>query len=160
MARLTILGETIMFTRGNGVAAPSHAPVPAQPAPVAHGQNDLEAFTIDLAVPLSGHRGAIGHLSFRQPTLGDYVDLGPISRTIASNPGNIEDMRIEVVEDPAAVLRWICRLTGQPEAIIRTMHPRDFAAVRTELSALMSEYQSQSGNAQRSGLANSSTPAG
>lgn len=138
-----------MFTRNGSIPAP---PAARPAAPTAH--NDIEAFAVELSVPLAGHHGPISHLSFRQPTLGDYVDIGPVSRTIATNPGDLESMRIEVVEEPQALLRWICRLANQPEAIIRTMAPRDFAAVRSEISNILAEYSS--GNASRTAPASSS----
>lgn len=144
-----------MFTRNGAIPpVPSAPPRAASPA----GHNDVEAFSIDLSVPLAGHHGPISHLSFRQPTLGDYVDIGPVSRTIATNPGDLESMRIEVIEEPQAVLRWICRLCGHPEAIIRTMSPRDFAAVRSEISIILAEYSA--GNASRTAPASSSVNAG
>lgn len=126
----------MLNTRNNGHAhnglaqASPHSAAPAR---------DI-AVRIELLVPLSGHAGAIGTLELKEALYGDYIDCGPVSHSLAQNIGRA-DLKIEVVEDPDAVMRWLVRLTGQPEAVLRTMSARDAFAVRREVSRIVAEFE-------------------
>lgn len=127
-----------MFNNGVSRGGPAQQ---VQAPPALASQAAMVDVTIDLAVPLSSPRGAIGTLEIRQATYGDWIDCGPIQRNLAINPRDPTEMQIEVVEDRDAVMRWMCRLTGQPEAVLRTMGPRDALAVRREISRIVAEFE-------------------
>lgn len=124
----------------NGVSRGGPAPQ-VQPPPSLPSHNDLVDVRIDLSQPLSGPRGAIGTLEIRQATYGDWMDCGPTQRNLAINPGDKSNMQIEVIEDRDAMMRWMCRLTGHPEAVLRTMGPRDAVAVRREIARIVAEFE-------------------
>ena len=115
-------------------------PLPA-PQTAVDGHNDTMAATIELAQPLASPRGAIPVLTIRIPTYGDWMDCGPVQRNIAIDPTAGSGMKIEVIEDREAMMRWMCRLTGQAEAVLRTMGPRDAKAVRREIARLVAEFE-------------------
>jgi hypothetical protein len=118
----------------------------ATPPPAVNGlaptvSDDAIAVRVELGVPLSGTRGAIGTIEIREPSFGDYLDCGPLTRNIAMRPSeDASDMRVEVVEDHNALMRWMVRLTGQPEAVLRQMRPRDAFAVRREIARIVAEF--------------------
>lgn len=130
-----------MFGQQNGAAGQLHARAAAPPAPIADTVVDI-AVRIELARPVSGHRGAIGEVALKVPTFGDYIDCGPVQRNIAIDPtASAGAMKIEVVDDSAAMMRWMVRLSGLPEAVLRTLGPRDAFAVRREILAMVREFE-------------------
>lgn len=124
-----------MQYRTSAVAAQAATPPPLQ------GHADSTLVSIELSAPLTGPRGAISSLELKEPTLGDYLDCGALTRNIAMDPSGEARMRVEVVEDPQAFMRWMCRLTGQPEAVLRTMRPRDAHAIRREIGRIVAEFE-------------------
>lgn len=128
-----------MFNNGLGRTLAASAPAQTPPALAAH--DDAVAVRIELLQPLASPRGAIAVLDIRQATYGDWMDCGPVSRNVAINPTDPANMQIEVIENREAMMRWMCRLTGQPEAVLRTMGPRDALAVRREITRMVMEFE-------------------
>lgn len=117
-------------------------PQPAQPAaPSAFAADNHIVVRIELTAPLLGHHGAIGVLELKEPTFGDYLDCGPLVRNIAMDPQGEGKMKVEVVDDTEALAQWAQRLTGQPQAILRTLRPRDAFALRREISRIVAEFE-------------------
>lgn len=144
-----------MQFRTSGLAS-REAPSPVSPASAALGPESNVAVRVELGVPLSGARGAISVLEIREPSFGDYLDCGPLTRNIAMRPSDDEsNMRVEVVEDHVALMRWMSRLTGQPEAVLRQMRPRDAFAVRKEIARIVAEFEL--GNSQTAPTSSSSS---
>jgi hypothetical protein len=132
-----------MFTRGNGTIVPPQAGVGAARL----AAEPVIAARIELAHPLSGHAGAIGELTLKVPTFGDFIDCGPVQRHVARHVGT-PDFAVEIREDQDAMMRWMIRLTGQPEAILRQLSPRDAFAIRREIARMVAEFeQGNSGSA-------------
>ncbi len=125
-----------MQFRASTVARDATAPATTGPG------ESLVAVRVELATPMSGTRGPIDTLDIREPTFGDYLDCGPLTRNIAMRPSEDQsEMRVEVIEDHNALMRWMCRLTGQPEAVLRQMRPRDAFAVRKEIGRIVAEFE-------------------
>ena len=110
------------------------------PAPVAETDANI-AVRIELTRPLTGHSGPVQVLNLREPTMGDFVDCGSLTRNIAHDPRVLGDMKIEVAHDHLALLRWMTRLTGHGEVVLRQMGARDAAAVKREIERLVAEFE-------------------
>ncbi len=112
------------------------------PAPALAGAPDpaLDC-RIELRNPISGHRGVIDALELKQANYGDFIDCGPIRRTILQEPGKGAQSPIEVLEESDAIMRWACRLTGQPEAILRLLGAADAYALRREVTRIHDEFE-------------------
>lgn len=136
----------------NGVRGASSLATQAQPvtggqpsaAPRSHDERVL--VEIELSRPLPGHAGPISVITLREPTFGDFIDCGPIRRQIAGDPRASGGMKIEIIEDVDAIMRWINRLSGIPEAILRALSPRDAYAVKSQIAAIFNEFDQ--GNSQ------------
>jgi hypothetical protein len=98
------------------------------------------AVRIELKRPLAGHQGTISVIELKEPTLGDYIDCGPTVRRVAHDPRVAGELRVEIVEDTAALMSWATRLSGQPEAVLRTLSPADGRAVLSEVGRLVAEF--------------------
>lgn len=132
-------------TRGAAPPMPPRAPAPPsngaayQPAPAA---------VVQLANPVAGHHGMIAEIHLREPTYGDYIDCGPLIRRILSDdPDQPGRTRIEAVEDGEALTKWICRLSGLPEAVLRLLSWRDGKAVAREVAAIIQEMDAGNSSA-------------
>lgn len=94
------------------------------------------AVQIELARPITGHNGPVQVIQLREPTLGDYIDCGSLTRQVALDPRVVGEARIEIIDDNAALMRWFVRLTGHGEAILRQLGSRDAWAVKKEIEQL------------------------
>jgi len=116
------------------------------------------AVRIELARPLIGHQGNISVIELKEPNLGDYIDCGPLLKRIAhDNRATGGELRIEVVEDQARLMAWTVRLSGLPEALLRTLGPKDARAVLTEVARLVEEFDA--GNSRSAPTSSSSSSA-
>lgn len=106
------------------------APAPTPPAAPPGGRR------VELRAPLIGHHSTINEIVLREPSLGDWIDNGPVARRIMVSR-NGEDA-LELVEDTAALLRWMCALSGIEEALLRTMKAHDFRPVARAVFELVS----------------------
>lgn len=120
----------------NGTAA---RPLAAQPQAAAPSAD--HAVEIQLASPISGHRDVIRSLYVRHITMGDWVDIGAVVRRFEfAGVGDVGEQKSETVEDPQRLMRWMARLTGQPEAILRQLKGRDASAVAAEIKMMVIEF--------------------
>lgn len=116
----------------------------AQFAKPAASAGDLEqsiAVQIQLMQPPTGHNGPVQAINLREPTMGDYVDCGPLTRQIAHDPRVVNDMSIEIVPDYSALMKWMVRLSGVSESVLRQLKGRDGAAVKVEVEKLVAEFE-------------------
>jgi len=97
------------------------------------------AAKIELRRPLPGHNGNITEIVLKEPNLADLIDCGHLMRRILHEPGSAT-MRLELVDDPAALMRWMIRLSGQHEAILRLMSIPDARAVQSEVARIVDEF--------------------
>jgi hypothetical protein len=112
------------------------------PAPVSAALPDATiAVRVELTRPLTGHNGPVQVIDIREPTMGDYVDCGPLSRKMAHDPRFSHEMKIEIADNPQALMAWMVRLTGQQEAVLRQLGARDSFAVKSEIERLVSEIE-------------------
>ncbi len=96
---------------------------------------------VHLGNPITGHRDVIKTLFVRHINMGDWCDIGPVVRRYeyAGNPDGSE-AKVETVEDPNRLMRWMCRLTGQQEAILRQLRGKDASAVAAEIKMMVIEF--------------------
>lgn len=98
------------------------------------------AVQIKLTRTVTGHQGPISVIELREPRFGDFCEIGPIQRRIAHDPrqsGGV--MRVEVVDEGSALMRWAQRLTGLPEGVLAQLATRDAHAVKSEIMRLVAE---------------------
>ena len=103
------------------------------------------AVTIELGRQVMGHNGPINAVHLREPTIGDWIDCGALTRRVAFDSADGE-RKIEFIEDAAAVMRWMVRLSGLPEAVIRQLNMKEGSAVAAEIFRMIADVQS--GNSQ------------
>lgn len=114
------------------------------------------AVQIELARPITGHKGLINVISLREITLGDWIDCGPVQRKVVRDPRMTDGyVTVESIDDREALMRWMIRLSGIDEAMIRTLSGVDGQAVAMETLALVAEFEA--GNFKAAPTSSSST---
>lgn len=122
---------------GNGYA-PAQAPVREGTPPVC---------VVELADPVAWHNEVVDRIELRRPTYGDYMDCGPILRHITSDdPDQPGKRRSEMVEDQAAMTKWMARLSGRGENFLRLLSWRDGKAIAGETVMIVADL---AGNSER-----------
>lgn len=113
---------------GQAPQAPSAPP----PAPASNPESaDTTELTIRLKRPLSTHSGDIRSVTLRQPTAGDYIDLGkPPYYTEADPTGGGGAV---LMTDFQRAGFWLAQLSGLDLAIIKSMGGDDYIEAATEM---------------------------
>lgn len=96
------------------------------------------AATITLSKPLQSHEGEVKKIELREPTYGDYIDLGEIvTETMIKDPNGGDTPNVRVSHDTDAIHAWLVRLSGVDENILRLMSFPDGKAAILAVKRLM-----------------------
>lgn len=81
-------------------------------------------------------------LSFREPTFGDWMEIGDIARQVVVNPRDVGgDVALEQKPSPYAVGQWFAALSGQSQAVLRTLPMSAGIAAYRDLSDKLPPFE-------------------
>lgn len=90
-----------------------------------------------LAKPVKGYRETHERIDLREPTVGDYIDIGEINvTTLQPVPGG-EGAAMTVVTDPQAIGKWFERLSGLPMSALMQVAMSDARPILAKIKELV-----------------------
>lgn len=89
--------------------------------------------TFILSKPITIDGNEVTEITYREPTVLDYVALGPVMKTNV----NPKSLAASINEDPKTLVNYIVRLTGLTVNEVNSLHLKDFLKLADQIKAYL-----------------------